>query len=252
MLNPLDLRGRTILVTGASSGIGRETSILLSKLGGRLILVSRSEERLNQTVAQLDGSEHLIKPFDLTAFDNINNWVKSIAKESGPLHGLVHSAGTQNIQPLRFLTGKDIENSMHLNINSAILLTQAFRQKGVSTAGGSIVFISSVMGLVGQPLRSIYSAGKGALIALTRSLALELARDKLRVNCVAPAFVKTDMLDKLQAVLTPDQFAAIEALHPMGFGTPLDIAYAIAFLLADTGRWITGTTLVVDGGYTAQ
>jgi NAD(P)-dependent dehydrogenase (short-subunit alcohol dehydrogenase family) len=252
MLNPLDLRGRTILVTGASSGLGRETSILLSKLGARLILVSRNEERLNQTAELLDGSEHLIKPFDLTAFDNISTWLKSIAKEAGPLHGLVHSAGTQNIQPLRFSTSKDIENSMHLNVNSAILLAQAFRLKGVSAAGGSIVFISSVMGLVGQPLRSIYSAGKGALIALARSLALELARDKIRVNCVAPAFVKTAMLDTLQAVLTPEQFTAIEAQHPLGFGAPLDIAYAIAFLLADTGRWITGTTLVVDGGYTAQ
>jgi NAD(P)-dependent dehydrogenase (short-subunit alcohol dehydrogenase family) len=252
MLNPLDLRGRTILVTGASSGIGRETAILLSKLGARMILVSRNEERLNQTVEQLEGSEHLIKPFDLKAFDNINTWLKSIAKEAGPLQGLVHSAGTQNIQPLRFLSSKDIENSMHLNVNSAIVLAQAFRQKGVSAAGGSIVFISSVMGLVGQPLRSIYSASKGALIALARSLALELARDKIRVNCVAPAFVKTAMLDKLQAVLTPEQFAAIEVLHPLGFGEPLDIAYAIAFLLADTGRWITGTTLVVDGGYTAQ
>jgi NAD(P)-dependent dehydrogenase (short-subunit alcohol dehydrogenase family) len=158
----------------------------------------------------------------------------------------------QFTSPLRITTGANLEELMRVNVTAAFALARAFRQKGVSSPGSSLVFLSSVMGIVGQSGQTAYSASKGALISLTKSLALELSRENIRVNCVAPALVRTEMSNKMLQALTPDQVTQIEAMHPLGIGAPRDVANAIAFLLADTGRWITGTTLVVDGGYTAH
>lgn len=252
MINPMDLNGRTILVTGASSGIGRATSVLLGQLGARLVLVARNADRLTQTANLLEGQGHRIESFDLTRIDDIPAWLKHIASEIGALHGIVHCAGIQITKPVRFQSSVDVDLLLRINLDAAFGLAKGFRQKGVYAHQGRLVLLSSVMGLVGQPAVTAYAASKGALIALAKSLAMEWARDELRVNCVAPAHVKTEMAQALQAAVTDEQFAAIEAMHPLGIGTALDVAYAIAFLLADTGRWITGTTLVVDGGYTAH
>lgn len=252
MLNPMDLSGCTILVTGASSGIGRETAVLLSRLQARVVLVARDQERLAQTAALLEGGGHRIEPFDLTTTDEIPRWLKHITAVAGPLHGLVHSAGMQSTRPVRMISRQHFEEVMGINVQVAISLSGAFRQKGVYARGGSIVFLSSVVALVGAVGIAAYAASKGALTALTKSLALEFVRDSIRVNCVAPAYVQTEMADRFRTSLTTEQVAQIAARHPLGIGTPLDVAYAIAFLLAETGRWITGTTLVVDGGYTAH
>jgi len=246
----MDLSNRTILVTGASSGIGRATAILLSELGARIVLVARDVQRLEQTMSALSGSEHRVESFDLTAFDEIPRWLKNLATDLGGFYGLVHSAGVQSTQAVRFLDKVTVDEVMAINILSSMALAKGFRQKDVHNPNSSIVFVASVMGLVGQVARVAYSASKGALISMSRSLALELARDHIRVNCVAPGVVWTEMTENLQNSITPEQFSKIEAMHPLGIGQPLDVAYAIAFLLADTGRWITGSTLVVDGGYT--
>ena len=252
MTNPMDLTGRSILVTGASSGIGRETSILLSRLGARLVLVGRNEQRLSETASRLEGTGHRAECFDLTKFEDVPPWMKRLVAELGPFHGLVHSAGVQVASPLRFLKRSDVEEVMNINFLAAVGLTQGFRQKGVYAKPGSVVFVSSVVGSVGQPGISAYAGSKGAIRALTKSLALELVRDGIRVNCVAPGHVETEMSVRFRQSLTPEQVANIDAMHPLGIGQPLDVAYAIAFLLADTARWITGTELVVDGGYTAH
>jgi NAD(P)-dependent dehydrogenase (short-subunit alcohol dehydrogenase family) len=214
--------------------------------------VSRSAEQLSATAALLEGTEHHVAPFDLTAIDEILPWLKKLSAATGPLHGLVHSAGTQSTVPLRFLGNAKLEEMLRLNLNSAVALSRGFLQKGVCGSGGSIVFVASVRGIVGTRACAAYAATKGALIAVAKSLAIELAPDLIRVNCIAPGLVRTDMADALQQQLTPEQFAAIVALHPLGLGLPADIANAAAFLLADTGRWITGSTLIADGGYTAQ
>jgi len=253
MINPMDLTDRTILVTGASSGIGRETAILLSQLGARLILVGRNREQLEKTLLVLDGTAHQVSVFDLSDVDEIPRWMKEVSSANGPLDALVHSAGVQFTRPLRIISFECIDALMSINVSAAIFLAKAFRQKEVcAQGGGSLVYLSSVMGLVGQSGQSVYSASKGALVTLTKSLALELSRENIRVNCVAPAMVRTAMSEKMLQLLTPEQSEKIEAMHPLGLGNPEDVANAIAFLLADTGRWITGTTLVVDGGYTAH
>ncbi len=141
---------------------------------------------------------------------------------------------------------------MRINVGAAIGLAKGFCQKGVCAPGGSIVFISSVAGLTGQAGLAAYAASKGAIVALTKALAVELAGEHIRVNCVAPGVVTTEMGQSLLRMLTPEQDADLEAMHLLGLGRPRDVAYAIAFLLAETARWITGTVLVVDGGYTAH
>lgn len=249
--NPMSLAGKTILVTGASSGIGQETAVVLSKLGAAVVLVGRSAERLAATREMLDGDGHRSELYELSN-SNTSEWMKSLVTEIGPLHGLVHSAGVYVMKPMRLLGNADIQKVMDINLTAGLALLRAFRQKGVYHPGGSsVVLLSSVMGLVGQPALGAYCASKGAVIALAKSVALELARDSIRVNCVAPGQLETPMAGQFTG-LAPEQLDMIRASHPLGLGTPRDVAHAVAFLLGDTGRWITGSTLVVDGGYTAQ
>lgn len=250
-MNPLSMEGRTVLVTGASSGLGLGIARGLAAQGARLILVARDAGRLEATRAELPGGGHGAESVDLSRTDAIAPWMKTRSTEWGPLHGLVHCAGTMPMRPLRVLTEADWTTALATNVVAASALTKGFRQPGVNAGGGSVVFLSSVTGLRGQPAQSAYSATKGALLAMARSLAVELARERIRVNCVAPAVVETGMSDRIKSNVTPDQWAAIVARHPLGLGTPADVAHAVLFLLADTGRWITGSTLVVDGGYTA-
>ena len=252
MMNPLTLTDRCILVTGASSGIGRETARLISQLGARVVLVGRNEDRLAETLRSLDGDGHRVEPFDLAATDEIPRWLKGVTALSGPLHGLVHSAGIHKLRPIRVSNAKTVEDVMRINVGAAIGLARGFCQKGVCAPGGSLVFLSSVAALTGQAGLAAYAASKGAIVALTRSLAVELAGERIRVNCVAPGVVATEMGQGLLAMLTPEQGAALEAMHLLGLGEARDVSYAIAFLLAETSRWITGTVLVVDGGYTAH
>ena len=251
--NPMSLEGRTILITGASSGIGRETALLVGELGARVSLVARNVERLSETASALDQTKgHVFVARDLVDVSGIPAWMKALAQETGPIHGLVHSAGVHSSRPIRYLTPDHLAEVMNVNLGAALGLVKGFCQKGVAATGGNVVFVSSVAGLVGQPGVSAYAASKGALVSVARSLAMELARDGLRVNCVAPGIVRTEMSSRMQGMLTAQQFSAIEALHPLGLGTTRDVASAIAFLLSGAARWITGTVLTVDGGYTAQ
>ncbi len=241
-----------VLVTGASSGLGRETAILLSELNARVALSGRSRERLEETLSQMSGEGHRIEPFDLNETDAIPDWIKRITAETGPLGGLVHSAGVVTTIPVQAATTARIESLMRTNVTSAIMLVKGFRRPGCALGGSGIVLFSSVMGIIGSPGVSIYAASKAALIGFARSAALELAASGLRINCVAPAVVETEMARRAaEMTQTQEQHEAMERLHPLGFGRPRDVAHAAAFLLAGTGRWITGTTLVVDGGYSA-
>lgn len=251
-VNPMDLTGRAILVTGASSGIGRATALLLGRLGARPVLVARDRGRLEAVASELQGSDPVVETLDLSDLAAIAGRVKELARGVGGLHGLVHAAGIHAMQPLRMLEPPDVDAVLRVNVAAAVQLVRGFRQKGVVARPASVVLLASVVGLVGQPGVAAYAASKGAVIALTKSSALELAREGIRVNCVAPSLVRTPMTDQILGNLDPAQVAAVEAMHPLGLGEPADVAHAVAFLLADTGRWITGTTLVIDGGYTAQ
>jgi NAD(P)-dependent dehydrogenase (short-subunit alcohol dehydrogenase family) len=251
--NPMDLTARRVLVTGASSGIGRATSILLSQLGAQLILVGRSRDGLHETLRSLEGTGHLAEPFDLCDLEAIQVFVNSVAKSVGPLSGLVHSAGIQVTKPLRFLAIKDQQTMLDVNYLASLGLVKAFRQRSVHTDSASVVLVSSVMALVGQKGQTAYAATKGAMVSAARAMALELAEESIRINCVAPGVVEdTEMTARARTLLTPEQIAIMKSQHPLGTGKAVDVACSIAFLLGDAARWITGTVLTVDGGYSAQ
>jgi NAD(P)-dependent dehydrogenase (short-subunit alcohol dehydrogenase family) len=243
------LAGKAVLVTGASSGIGRDTASFLSTLGARLVLLARSVEKLEDTRACLQGTGHEIIPFDLNDLDSIPDMVRSAALKVGGLFGLVHSAGIRSNEPVRVLKAASAEQAFRVNVIAAAFLAKGFRQRGVASAGGSIVLVSSVAGLRGTPGAAIYSSTKAALNGLCLTLAAELAPEGIRVNCVAPGNVETEITDRLRSALTPEQFARIEAHHPLGIGQPRHVSHAIAFLLGEGACWITGSTLLVDGGY---
>lgn len=247
------LAGRRVLVTGASSALGRATAVLLSELDAALVLVGRDRSRLEGTRALLAGEGHTIQVFDLAKLDDIPAWLVAVA-EGGALSGLVHSAGVMLSNSFKALQLSAYENLMRVNVTAAVALAQGFRSRRVHADEASLVFLSSVAGLVGQSGLAAYGASKAALAGLARGLALELARDGIRVNCVAPGFVRTGMgmSAHLEARMTEGQLEALSEAHLLGFGTPEDVASAVAFLLAPSGRWITGTTLVVDGGFTAH
>ena len=178
--------------------------------------------------------------------------MKKLASEVGALDGLVHSAGLHATLPLRVLKPSRLDELMKVNVSAAMALTKGFRQRGVRAEQGSVVYLASVAALAGSAGNAGYSATKGALVSMCRSLAVELATEKIRVNCLAPGWVPTELAAKAESKLEDAQLQAISDMHPLGLGRPDDVANAAAFLLADTGRWVTGQTLVIDGGYTAH
>jgi NAD(P)-dependent dehydrogenase (short-subunit alcohol dehydrogenase family) len=250
--NPMDLGGATVLVTGASSGIGRDTAVLLSSLNARVVLSGRDRDRLQETFVRLEGDGHRVEPFDFNRPEEIHDWLRALATNVGQFTGLVHAAGIEQVSPIKFVRLKDADEVLRVNVVSSIMLARAFTQKACCAGPGSMVLLSSVRGLVGAPSMSLYGASKAALIGLAKSLAMELAPRRIRVNCVAAACVETEMLARSRELAPQSEFQALERAHPLGFGAARDVANAVAFLLADTGRWITGSTLTVDGGYSAQ
>ncbi len=250
---PMNLIGRRILVTGAASGIGLATARLLSSLGARIAAVDLNADTVATEVLRFDGAGHTSHAFDLRDLDGIPSWMAELAACGGPFYGLVHAAGLSCVQPVRLLEPARYRDALLVNTEAALALARGFQRKAVfEVRGGSIVLISSVMAVAGSPGTAAYGMTKAALIGLAKSLAVELAPKGIRVNCVAPGYVKTPMFDRVSAVWDEGQRAGVEAEHPLGLGEPGDVANAIAFLLADTARWITGSVMFVDGGYTAH
>jgi NAD(P)-dependent dehydrogenase (short-subunit alcohol dehydrogenase family) len=248
-----DLAGKLIVVTGASSGIGRETALHLAGLDSRVCLVARREDKLREVLASLPGDGHSIHPFDLEDGDAIPALMTKIAEAHGAIGGVVHSAGILQLMPIAGVNAKRFERTMRINVLAGIMLVRGLTQKSCLQGGkASAVLVASTAALIGSPGQAMYAASKGALVSFAREAAVELAPIGVRVNCVAPAAVRSEMLDQLQKNVPPHQFEALEKAHPLGFGTARDVANAAAFLLGDTAAWITGTTLVVDGGVTAH
>jgi len=251
MNHPYSLSGKRILVTGASGGLGRAIATLAAQMGAVVVVHGRNAEKCQETLRSLAGSGHSMAVCDLLGGD-LSGWMKSLAGDGGPLHGLVHAAGIQIVRPLRVLDERVLNETMASNVTTALMLTKAFRQRDVCAGGGSVVWLSSVMALTGQPGQAAYSASKGALVSMCRSLALELSAERIRINCLAPGLVDAGMGGRLRDCLPPDRFDAAAAMHPLGLGKPEHVAGPAVFLLSDAAAWITGTTLTVDGGYCAH
>ena len=246
-----DLTGKRVLVTGASSGIGRATATLISELGATVIAVGRNETTLKNTVEDLAGEGHQLSVFDLANADLIPDWMRELAG-NGPLDGLVHMAGIHGAKPLRISDVDFVNNLMAINVGAAMQLARGFRHKKVRATTSSIVFASSIAAMIGEAGISAYSATKGAIISLSQSLASELCSEGIRVNCISPSVVKTQLTQEFFDSLTPDQLSALEKKHPLGFGKPEYIAPLIAFLISDSSCWMTGSNVVIDGGYSTR
>lgn len=253
MVNALDLSGKYILVTGASAGIGKEIAIYLSKLGANVIMVARNEKKLIETYNALEPGNHMYYPLDLNNLYQIEGIFDKVCSKDVKLNGLVHSAGISLTMPLQHLKMEDVKNIMSTNVYSFFELVKHFSKRKYNDNGGSVVAISSISSRVGAKGLTAYSASKGALESAIRSMALELAPKKIRINAISPGMIRTQIYDGLKELVgKTDVESELLKRQIMGIGKPEDVAYATAFLLSDISRLITGTTLIVDGGYTAH
>lgn len=248
----LGLAGRALLITGASSGIGRAAAVAASRAGARVALVARRADALEETASLLDGEGHRAFATDLAEHAGHGELFAGIVGEMGPLDGMLHAAGEHAAAPLRAITAKHVNTLLSANVTSSVLLVKAFRSPKVRAERASVVLMSSAAGLVGEPGVSVYAASKAAVSSLARSLALELAPEGVRVNSIAAGIVETPLTARLRRTVGQAGWEAIEAAHPLGVGSPEDVANAALYLLSPAARWVTGTTLVVDGGYTAN
>lgn len=246
MYNPFSLENKKILVTGASSGIGKAIAIECSKMGARVIITGRNEERLAETYKELVGEHPAYIVADLTKEEDIERLVAL----TDSLNGLVNCAGLTIPKPFKFLQESDIETVMTVNFNAPLLLTQRLVKKKKLEKGASVVFISSISGTkVSYIAGSIYSASKGAINGLCKGLALELAPQQIRVNTVVPGMVETNIVSGGE--IAEEQLEIDRQKYPLKrYGKPEEVAYAVVYLLSGASGWVTGSNLLIDGGYT--
>lgn len=249
MYNVVDLTGKQIFITGASSGMGKETAILCSKLGAKVVLAARNEEKLREVINCLEGSEHHYYPFDLRNIDDIEEFIKNIISETGPMDGFVHSAGVGSTRPLKLLKPSSLVEVMTINYYSFIEIIRCLTKKKHFNEGMSIVGISSISSKQGNQTKTAYCASKAAMDASVRCLAKELAGNHIRVNTVNPALINTDIYKQFldNSGNSKDAQNIMERQY-LGLGEPIDVANMIAFLLSDAARFITGSSVDIDGG----
>jgi len=254
VFNLVDLTGKKIIVTGASQGIGRDTAILLSKLGAKVILVARSQLKLQETISLCEGDGHTFYSLDLGNLDAIEDCVKNIINENGRVDGMVYCAGITNDRPLNLFKPEVVEEVMRVNLLGFIEITRCITKKNRYNSGMRIVGVSSTAGLRGSRAHLAYSASKAGMNGAMRCMSVELATKGIVVNTVAPGMIATDMykvfLEGNGGENSPANIGLLSRQY-LGIGETNDVAAAIAFLLSPASKLITGVCLPVDGGLTA-
>lgn len=248
MYNPFSLKGKTILVTGASSGIGMATAIECSKMGAKLVISGRNEERLSNTLSLLEGDGHLLIVADLSDDEDIYRMVE----ESPTLDGLVNNAGLNQIITTQFITREKLSSIMEVNTTAPILLFQRLLKKKKLNKGCSVVFTSSISGnfCVGYG-NVMYSTSKAAVSGFVKNSALDLASKGIRVNAVCPGMIETHILDN--GKIGSEELEIDKQRYPMKrYGSPEEVAYGIIYLLSNASSFTTGASIVIDGGFTLQ
>ena len=248
MINPFSLEGKTILVTGSSSGIGRGIAIECSKMGAKVILNGRNVDRLKETLDMMEGEGHQVMAADISSQEEIDQLVADVPT----LDGCVLCAGIPQVCPVKHFKRNDIEDILSVNTVAPIMITSGLLKKKKIRKGSSVVLIESISGVfVGTKGDVSYNASKAALNGFLKGSALELAAQGIRINAINPGLVPTNILN-----LTNEMFAEshhtdimVDSYPMKRYGTPEDIAYGAIYLLSDASSWVTGTNLVIDGGY---
>lgn len=243
MNNPYTLEGKKILITGASSGIGRQTAIRCAEAGAKLVISGRNKERLDDTLCHLAGVGHECITCDFSIEENIDEFAAQLPK----LNGMMLCAGYSKTMLIKHNKRDYLHDAFNANALCNFNLMQLLLKQKKIENGGSVVFISSVASHRPYKGNSIYSATKGAINSFAKVMAIELAPQKIRVNCIQPGII-LDLNTWKEGTISVDQWKEENDRMPLGFGNPDDIAYATIFLLSDISKWITGTDMIVDGG----
>lgn len=240
-----------IILTGATSGIGFETLKQLIKSNHTVFAVGRDFSKIDYYI---NDNKNQIKKyfFDFINVQDIEKLFLDFELKGEKLDGLVHCAGIEETLPLTLYTPDKIKQIYSINVFAGIELLRHFTKKKYSNDGASIVFLSSVMGALGQPGKIGYCSTKSAVLGMVKSSALEFAKRKIRVNAVLPGIVNTPMTQSLFAKIGEDNIKQIADMHPLGLGEVTDVVPIILFLLSDNSKWVTGQNFVIDGGYSIQ
>jgi len=239
-------KSKTILITGGSSGIGLNLAKHFLNKGMKVINISRTNSKIkNKNLVNIN--------FDLNNFENYNNLFKKYRKTLKNINYFVYSAGIHDLKPINAFTYQSITKSININLLAPILLSKYLSQRKIFSKLNSIVFISSVMGVVGAPGQVVYSSTKSGVIGLTKSLSLELTKNKIRVNCLSPGVIKESKLFKdYSKSITKDKAQAVIDSHPLRIGSFRDVNGAVEFLINNDSGWFTGQNFILDGGYSSQ
>ena len=243
MYNPYSLEGKTILITGAASGIGKETAIESSKMGAKIVAVDLNADGLNALVPQLEGEGHL-------TFDgNLCNdeFLKLLAENAPVLNGVFLCAGVSDTTLVKFLTEEKIDRVFNINVKAPVMMLKYLLKKKKVADGGSLVWMSSYGAEKVEPGLGIYAASKSAVNGFMRAYAKELIGKRIRSNSIMPMMIKTELISTLTTISKED-WKKQEAMYPLGFGAPQDVARVAIFLFSDASRWITGTQFKMGGG----
>ncbi len=241
--NPFSLEGKTIMVTGASSGIGRGIAVICSKMGARVVVNGRNKQKLQETLTLMDDNKHIMLSGDLTNQEALISIVNELPK----LDGIVHCAGIGDRVLCKNIVESDIDKMISVNFKAPVMLqTEILKRKKINK-GGSIVFVASISNESPSIGNALYSASKGAVISYANCLQLELAPRLIRVNCISPAMVWTDLIFK--GGVTEEELKLDEQKYPLKrYGKPEDIANLAVYLLSDASSWMTGSNLKITGG----
>ncbi len=243
MYNPYSLEGKTILITGASSGIGRATAIECSKMGAKCVITGRNQERLQETFNRLDGDGHLQIIADLSTQEGLD----TLIEQTPNIDGLVNNAGVGRYKPISFIKQEDLDYVFQTNTFAPILITRSFMKKKKVNQGGSIVFISSLAAYESNFGNGVYGASKGAILSFARYCAQELANKQIRANSIHPGMVETSLIHR--GTYSDEDLQKDVLKYPLKrYGKPEDIAWAIIYLLSDASAWVTGSAITIDGG----
>lgn len=249
MFTPAFLGGKTVLVTGASSGLGRDFAIAASKYGARILAFGRDQARLEETLSSCSGGNHFAVPSPIDSIDAFGRLVRDVTDQHGPLYAMFHAAGESALQSIRSSSDRSFDSLYNASVRGAFALVSAAMRKSVMEEGGRVVLMSSASAIKPSQGLALYGSAKAAISQFVGAAAAECAKRKVTINSIAAGNVVTEMHRKHIDKGINNASERIEAQYPLGFGEPDDVSNLALYLMSPGGRWITGSTILLDGGF---